>query len=110
MSISISLLFLKLLKLPSLSFELGKEVPRTEILRCLLEELDSLYSTVRRGESIRGEWQSHLETLGKVIKVKSGDIVQEGHAESVAEDGSLLLRRSDGTLAQLNFGEVTLRT
>jgi len=50
-----------------------------------------------------------LETLGKMVQIKSGKHVEEGYAESVDGDGSLLLRRSDGSLAQITAGDVTLR-
>lgn len=92
----------------SLSAELGRNVSRLDILRTLLSEMELLYLALRRGEPIHEEWRSHLETLGKMVRVSSGGLVEEGRAESVDEDGSLLLRRSDGSLAVLTTGEVTL--
>jgi BirA family biotin operon repressor/biotin-[acetyl-CoA-carboxylase] ligase len=93
----------------SLSAELKREVPRQEVLKCLFSEIESLYLALRRGESIYKEWQNRLETLGKMIRVKSGNLIEEGYAEGADKDGSLFLRRSDGTLVQITFGEVTLQ-
>jgi len=44
-----------------------------------------------------------------MVEVTSGTQVEEGYADSVDSDGSLLLRRSDGSLTRIIAGEVTLR-
>ena len=93
----------------SLSVELGKEASQLEVVLHLLHEIELSYLALRRGEPINEEWQSRLETLGKTVQVKSGEGLEEGYAESVDSDGSLLLRRPNGTLARLATGEVTLR-
>jgi len=50
-----------------------------------------------------------LVTLGKKVQVKSGKMEHKGIAESVARDGSLLLRHPDGSLTKIVAGDVTLR-
>jgi BirA family biotin operon repressor/biotin-[acetyl-CoA-carboxylase] ligase len=92
----------------SLSHELGNKVSQLEIVLHLLREIELLYLASRRGDPIHVEWQNRLETLGKVVQLKSGEQLEEGYAESVDSDGSLLLRRSDGSLARFIAGEVTL--
>ena len=93
----------------SLSHELGREVSRLEMVRRLLVEIEKLYLSVKSGESIYQEWRDSLETLGKRVHASSGNKVYEGIAESVTEDGSLILRCSDGSLIKLNAGDITLR-
>ncbi len=93
----------------SLSGELGHTVPRSEVLQCLLGELERLYQALRRGEPLHQEWQSRLITLGRTVQAKSGDSIQEGYAEAVDEDGALLLRLPDGSLSKIAAGEVTLQ-
>jgi BirA family biotin operon repressor/biotin-[acetyl-CoA-carboxylase] ligase len=93
----------------SLSVELGKKVSQLEVLLHLLNEVEYFYSALRRGDPIYQEWRAKLETLGKVVQVKTGTDVEKGYAESVDEDGALLLRRPDGTLVRIIAGEVTLR-
>ena len=83
----------------SLSVELGKEVSQLEVLLHLLNEIEFFYSALRRGEPVHEEWRSKLETLGKVVQVKTGTDIEKGYAESVDNDGALMLRRSDGTLS-----------
>ncbi|MEE8372826.1 MAG: biotin--[acetyl-CoA-carboxylase] ligase [Dehalococcoidia bacterium] len=93
----------------SLSSELGTEVSQLEVLLHLFHEMEALYLGMRRGDPIHLEWASRLETLGNTVRVKSGSHVEEGYAESVGSDGSLLLRRPDGSLAHILAGDVTLR-
>jgi len=94
----------------SLKQMLGRKVSRREVLIVLLGEFEALYSALRRGEPIDREWRRRLETLGKNISVRCGDEVQEGVAEGVDEDGNLLLRHSDGSLATIAAGDVTLKS
>ena len=93
----------------SLSEELGRDVSRLNIIRCLLVEIEKLYLALSAGGSIYEEWRDSLVTLGRRVQVKSGKTICEGVAESVARDGSLLLRHSDGSLSKIVAGDVTLR-
>ena len=93
----------------SLSDELEKEVSLVGLIRRLLVELEGLYLTLAAGGSIYSEWRDSLVTLGKEVRVESGGATQVGIAQSVARDGSLLLRRPDGSLSRIVAGEVTLR-
>ncbi|TET66643.1 MAG: biotin--[acetyl-CoA-carboxylase] ligase, partial [Dehalococcoidia bacterium] len=93
----------------SLADELGKEVSRLDLIRCLLVETERLYSTLPDGESIYQAWRDRLVTLGRQVRVKSGKTVLEGIAESVTRDGSLLLRHANGSSTQIVAGDVTLR-
>jgi len=93
----------------SLSDELGRDVSRLELIRRLLVEIESLYLALPAGGSIYEEWRDRLVTLGKEVRVTWGKTKYEGIAESVASDGSLLLRHSDGSLTKIVAGDVTLR-
>jgi BirA family biotin operon repressor/biotin-[acetyl-CoA-carboxylase] ligase len=90
----------------SLSGELGASVSRLGVVRRLLVELDCLYQAPR--QAIYEEWRSRLDTLGRQVCVSSGGAAQYGRAESVAADGSLLLRRDDGSLTRVLAGDVSL--
>ena len=94
----------------SLSDELGRDVSRLGMVRCLLTKVESLYLTLQAGDSIYQEWRDRLVTLGKPVRVTWGETVYEGIAESAASDGSLLLRQPDGNLIKIVAGDVvTLR-
>jgi len=93
----------------SLSDELGREVPQLDFIRRLLVEVEKLYLTLPSGESIYQQWRDRLVTLGRRVQVSWGKTRYEGIAESVARDGSLLLRCPDGSLTKIVAGDVTLR-
>lgn len=92
----------------SLSDELGRDVSRLDLIRGLLVEMEKLYLPLSAGESVYREWRDSLITLGKKVHVKSGKTDCQGIAESVASDGSLLLRHPDGSLTKIVAGDVTL--
>lgn len=89
--------------------ELGRPVPRLQLLAALMEEAEELYLALGEGRSVREEWASMLDTLGQHVSVTWGDAVYEGVAEGVDDGGGLLLRLSDGELVSLSAGEVMLR-
>ena len=89
----------------SLSTELGKELNRDDVLRTLLQEMDALYQAVKRNKDVYHQWLARVETLGKTVRIKSGKSVEEGLAQSIGPDGSLTLRRADGSLVTIATGE-----
>jgi len=92
----------------SLYDELGEEVSRLSLIQRLLAEIERLYLSLPAAESVYQEWRDRLVTLGKKVRVKSGENMYEGIAESVTSDGSLLLRQLDGSLTGMVAGDVTL--
>ena len=86
----------------------GSAVPREDVLRQLLHDLDSLYFQVTQGRSPLPEWRTLLETLGQRVRVGWGGNFHTGLAEDVDELGNLQLRLDDGRLVTLTAGDVTL--
>ena len=80
---------------------------RTPVFQRLLEHFDDLYGAVRKGESLVGLWADQLETLGKTVQLSSHGQVVEGRAESVDEQGNLILKLADGSTFTATAGEVT---
>ena len=93
----------------SLSDELGRDVSRLSVIRCLLVEIERLYLDLLAGGSVYEEWRDSLVTLGKRVRATTGETIYEGVAESVDGDGSLWLRGLDGSLTRIVAGDVTLR-
>lgn len=92
----------------SLSHELGKEIPRDKLTGILLCELEQLYLEAQAGAPVHEEWRAHMETLGKSIQVRTGQSVEQGIAEAVTKNGNLILRRADGSFAEILAGDVTV--
>ncbi|MSQ14768.1 MAG: biotin--[acetyl-CoA-carboxylase] ligase [Dehalococcoidia bacterium] len=93
----------------TLSAELGREVSRVVIVQSLLRSLERLYLSAKESRPLHEEWKQHLDTIGKPVRVTQGNSVEEGIAEGVNSDGSLVLRRRDGTTTTIIAGDVTLR-
>ena len=93
----------------SLKRELGREVSREAVLAALFNRFEALYQEASRGRSVYEAWRSRLETLGRPLKVTFGGQVEAGVAEDVDGEGSLVLRRADGSQVTIAAGEVTLR-
>ena len=92
----------------SLTDELGRDVSRPSLIRCLLVEIERLYSVLSTGGSVYEDWRDSLVTLGRKVRVNTGEAIYEGVAESVTKDGSLLLRNMDGGVTRVVAGDVTL--
>lgn len=97
----------------SLQAELGREVSRLGLLRTFLEELEAGYRYLAPAagghDRLWEEWKGRLDTLGRQVTVTEGDRRVSGLAEDVLPDGSLVLRRDDGSTLAIAVGDVTLR-
>ena len=95
----------------SLKIELGQEICRPALAAAVLHELDSDYARVGSGqfEAVADEWEDLCTTLGRNVSIRVGDRVIQGRAESLDDDGSLLLRTQHGRLERVIGGDVTLR-
>ena len=87
--------------------ETGQRHNRTPVLRALLEHFDDAYAAVRAGKSLTADWSAMLDTLGRTVTLRSQHEIIEGVAESVDEQGNLLVRQADGSLYTATAGEVT---
>ena len=93
----------------SVTAEAGRSVSREALAVAVLSELEALYLAVQSGRRVQDEWRARLETLGRQVCVTSGQTVEEGLAEDVDGDGSLILLRPDGSRVSIAAGDVTLR-
>ena len=94
----------------SLSAELDREVEREAVLASTLNHLETLYLALGRGEVVSVAWKQRLDTLGQSVRVRdAGDTIAEGVAVDADSDGSLIIRRDDGSHVRIEAGDVTLR-
>src|SRR5215471_5938503 len=94
----------------SLKAELGQSVQRAELAVAVLRHLDEDYDRVLCGcfASVAEEWQTHCATLGQQVVIQAGQRELRGRAESLGEDGALLLRTEHGHLERIIGGDVTV--
>jgi BirA family biotin operon repressor/biotin-[acetyl-CoA-carboxylase] ligase len=94
----------------SLKIETGETVSRAELAVAILRELDFDYARICAGKfaAVADEWELHCATIGKNVTVHIGDRKIRGHAESLGDDGALLVRTEHGHLERITGGDVTL--
>ena len=94
----------------SLKLEAGVEISRAELAVEILRELDADYARIRAGKfsEIADEWEAACVTIGKNVTVHVGERHFRGHAESLDDDGALLIRTEHGHLERVIGGDVTL--
>ncbi len=91
----------------SLRSAAGREFDRADALLAFLRNLDDWYARVRAGESLTALWAERSETLGRQVRLRWKDQIVEGIAESVDDEGGLILLREDGSRITMVAGEVT---
>lgn len=89
----------------------GHPVSREAIVAELLWRLDPLYETLQTGgeaaqQAIHDAWRARLAMLGRRVVIRQDSAAREGIAEGVTDGGALLLRRDDGTVDTITWGDV----
>jgi len=94
----------------SLKLESGEDICRAELATEILRELDRDYARVCAGKfpEVADEWEAACVTIGKNVTVHTGDRKFRGRAESLDDDGALLVRTEHGHLERVIGGDVTL--
>jgi BirA family biotin operon repressor/biotin-[acetyl-CoA-carboxylase] ligase len=94
----------------SLKIETGETISRAELTVAILRELDFDYARIGGGKfsAVADEWESGCATIGKNVTVHIGDRKICGCAESLDDDGALLVRTEHGHLERITGGDVTL--
>jgi BirA family biotin operon repressor/biotin-[acetyl-CoA-carboxylase] ligase len=94
----------------SLKIESGRPISRAELATTILRELDSDYARICGGSfaAVADEWQEHCKTIGRQVTIQIGERRIRGRAESLDDDGALLLRTDHGRLERITGGDVTL--
>lgn len=88
----------------------GEKISRAELATEILRELDHDYAKIRAGRfsEIADEWETACVTIGKNVAVHIGDRRIRGRAESLDDDGALLIRTEHGHLERVIGGDVLL--
>ena len=94
----------------SLKKELGERVSRIEIVQMVLRSLEKEYQNFSKDGfgPMRGTIKSLSETLGKHIRVTCHDVVYEGEAVDIDEEGALIIRMDTGIMHRVLSGDVVL--
>jgi BirA family biotin operon repressor/biotin-[acetyl-CoA-carboxylase] ligase len=94
----------------SLKIESGRAISRADLATTILYELDRNYARVCAGgfAVLADEWEAHCTTIGRNVTIQVGERRLRGRAESLSDEGALLLRTEHGHLESIIGGDVTL--
>jgi BirA family biotin operon repressor/biotin-[acetyl-CoA-carboxylase] ligase len=94
----------------SLRCECGQPIHRIDLAAAILRQLDVDYGRIRAGqfEAIADEWEAQCTTIGRRVTIQMGARRLKGQAESLDDDGALLLRTEHGHLERIIGGDVSI--
>ncbi len=94
----------------SLKIVIGRTLDRPALAAAILRELDETYALALGDDFSRlvDEWSDHCTTLGRLVSVSTGPRSVIGRAESLDDEGALLIRTDAGHLERIVGGDVTL--
>ena len=86
----------------------GKEMPRVEFTRQLLEELEEDYLRLKNGdyEGLAKDWEDFSVTSGHRIRVNLFGRETEGEAVGIDQDGALWIRKDNGLQEKITAGDI----
>jgi BirA family biotin operon repressor/biotin-[acetyl-CoA-carboxylase] ligase len=90
--------------------ETGEVFSRERIIAEILNEMNRWYPFLRvqSREVLLSEWKHLSSTLGKEVRVTTGQETFSGCAESIDNEGLLLLRLPSGELKSISSGDLTI--
>ena len=91
----------------SLNHASAGDIPRDELLREILQQLDGLYIQLNHGNTPVEEWEELLDTLGQRVRVSWQGEEYVGFADGIDSQGSLLLREDNGQVRTLAAGDAS---
>ncbi|MDI6890562.1 MAG: biotin--[acetyl-CoA-carboxylase] ligase [Thermodesulfovibrionales bacterium] len=94
----------------SVKMETGIPHSRTEIIIEILNAIDYWYRILKemRRRMLLSEWQYLTSTLGRKVRVTVGKETFTGLAESIDDEGMLILRLPSGVLQKISAGDLTI--
>jgi BirA family biotin operon repressor/biotin-[acetyl-CoA-carboxylase] ligase len=94
----------------SVKNETGEVFSRERIIAEILNEMNRWYPflKVQGREALLSEWKHLTSTLGKEVAVTTGQETFSGYAESIDNEGLLLLRLPSGELKSISSGDLTI--
>ncbi len=90
----------------------GHRIDRAALIDACMERFEhyyGLFCKTRDFSLLREDYQAQLAGLGENVRVLSAKEDYDGVSEGISLTGELLVRRPDGTLEQINAGEIALR-
>jgi BirA family biotin operon repressor/biotin-[acetyl-CoA-carboxylase] ligase len=94
----------------SIKMETGRLFSRTEIIKEVLNEINDWYNVLRekRHGELLCQWKQVTSTLGRKVEIVLGNEMLNGLAESITDEGMLIVRLPSGASREIQYGDLTL--
>ncbi len=94
----------------SIRIETGEIFSRTKTIIEVLNELNAVYDVLKRKgyHEILSRWKQLTSTLGRNVEIVLGNETLKGLAESVTDEGMLIVRLPSGASRVIQYGDLTL--
>ena len=88
----------------------GNSFNRTGLAAEIITEFDKWYGLliIHGKKLITEKWTELSATIGKQVRVSVGDLIYEGTAEGIDEEGLLIVKLADGGNRKFSAGDVTI--
>lgn len=98
-------------KATSLRLHTNEPVSRVKLLGSILTKLEEIYNLIitQKFKQITDRWREHSVTIGKEVRITVRDMEYLGTAESIADDGRLIVKCKSGEMREVSSGEVQVR-
>ena len=93
----------------SLLAELGHPVDRRAVLATFLQRTEWLCDRLRSGWDPLSRWRERVAWMGRSVEVITPNEVIRGVAETIDDDGALVLRQLGGERRRFSAGDVSVR-
>ena len=95
-------------KATSIKIESNSLIDRTNLICRIIENLEEWYNLFERKgiNDIIKEWKRLAITIGRDVKVQSGNSFVEGRAVDIDENGALLIKDRDGIIQRVLSGDI----
>ncbi len=94
----------------SIKMETGRLFSRAEIIQKVLNEINDWYNILKekRHSEITSQWEQLTSTLGRNVEIIIGSEALKGIAESITDEGLLILRLPSGASRVIQYGDLTM--
>ncbi len=94
----------------SIKMETGRLFSRAEIIQEVLNEINDWYNILKekRHSEITSQWEQLTSTIGRNVEIIIGSEALKGIAESITDEGLLILRLPSGASRVIQYGDLTM--
>lgn len=92
----------------SIKEELGREIPRVDLIKLILENIEHLYEIMKRDglEEIKRKWKFFSDTIGRKVSIKTAGKTIKGEVLDINDEGALIVSQSHDKIITVYSGDL----